>query len=151
MKVSKLTKKTFHMPCMKSFERKFIHELASYYGFETLSHDSEPNRSVAVYATKDKCSQPIPTLTQSIEVKPRVISTMSRLSNIRQLAPSSNPIQSNLRVLQYAEPAESYVPLAVNSFSALVVDQEDEEVCPSARGAVVAEESKKEIDYFDMM
>ncbi len=38
---------------MKSFERKFIHELASYYGFETLSHDQEPNRNVAVYALKD--------------------------------------------------------------------------------------------------
>jgi len=128
---------------MKSFERKFIHELASYYGFETQSHDSEPNRNVAIYATKDKCFQPLPTLTQSVEVKPKVISTMSRLSNIRQLGSDSNAVKSNLRVLQSAEVASNYMPLTVNSFSALA-EQGDEVSNPR-------EEPKKEIDYFDMI
>lgn len=142
MKLSKLTKKTYHMPAMKSFERKFIHELASYYGFETSSSDSEPNRSVSVYATKDKCTLPSPILSQSIEVKQK-LSTMSRLSNIKQLSSSSNPIQSNLKVLQYTEP-DNYMPLSVNTFSALA-DQETEDVSLANR-----DRSEKSIDYFDM-
>lgn len=142
MKVSKLTKKTYHMPVMKSFERKFIHELASYYGFETLSHDPEPHRNVSVYATKEKCFVPVPTLMQSVEVKPK-LSTMSRLSNIKQLTCSSNPIQSNLKVLNQ-EPVSDFLSLSSNAFSALADDEFESEIIKQDKA------KKSEIDYFDM-
>ena len=131
------------MPVMKSFERKFIHELAHYYGFETLSHDPEPNRNVCIYASRDKCAIPVPTLMQSIEVKTKQ-STMSRLSNLKQLnQTASNPIQSNLKVLQYQEPAEY---LALSSMFSALVDQETEEIV--IRKEINA--ADKNIDYFDM-
>jgi len=37
---------------MKSIERRFIHEIASYYNLESQSQENEPNRNVRVYATK---------------------------------------------------------------------------------------------------
>ena len=141
IKVSKLSKKAFNLPVMKSFERKFIHELAHYYGFETISHDPEPNRNVCIYASRDKCAVPVPTLMQSIEVKTKQ-STMSRLSNLKQLnQTASNPIQSNLKVLQYQEPAEY---LALSSMFSALVDQETEDI------VIRKDAADKNIDYFDM-
>lgn len=39
-------------PAMRPNNRKFIHELATYYNLETQSHDKEPNRNVKIYAIK---------------------------------------------------------------------------------------------------
>ncbi len=142
-----MTKKALNLPVMKSFERKFIHELASFYGFETLSHDPEPNRNVCIYAMKDKCSVPIPTLMQSIEVKAKQ-STMPRLSNLNKLNQAgSSPIQSNLKVLQYQEQPFDYFTLS-SKFSALT-DQNADEIDTIAKD-LQNKPSDKTIDYFDM-
>lgn len=129
---------------MKSFERKFIHELASYYGFETLSHDLEPNRNVAVYALRDKSFIPSPTLMQSIEVKPK-LSTMSRISNIKQLSTTTTgsyqSLGSSTRKDQVAR--VDFLPLQSSNTFSVLADNED--------SAISSKTEKSSIDYFDMM
>lgn len=73
------SKKALSLPTMKALERRFIHELASYYGIETQSHDPEPYRNVTLYASKDKCYLPSITLSQSLDLKPKQ-SAMPRLA-----------------------------------------------------------------------
>lgn len=144
MKLGKLAKKTYHMPIMKSYERKFIHELAGYYGFETTSHDQEPNRSVSLYANKDKIFLPIPLLMQSIEIKPKM-STMSRLTNIKQLTSDSNLVKSNLKVLEPVGVSDgNFLPLS--STYSVLAEQNSEKIDSSA---FMNKNIKSEIDYFD--
>lgn len=144
MKSVKLTKKTYHMPIMKSYERKFIHELASYYGLETASHNQEPNRSVSLYANKDKIFLPIPTLMQSIEIKPKT-STMSRLSNIKQLTSDTDFVKSNLKVLEpVGIPDDNFLPLS--STYSVLAEQNTEKIDSLD---FTNKNIKSEIDYFD--
>lgn len=131
---TKLTKKYFNLPVMKSYERRMIHELAPYYGFETMSQDPEPFRNVCLIASKDKCCLPLPSLMQSIEVKSKQ-SAMPRI-NFKTV---TGPIQTNLKVLQ---PAESDF-LPVSSAFASLNDESEPAVADTAS-------KEKEIDYFDI-
>ncbi len=145
MKLTKLQKKTFHFPIMKSYERKFIHELASYYGFETASHDPEPHRSVSLYASRDKTSLPAPTLMQSVEVKSKT-TTMSRLSNIKQLtSDASYAVKSHLKVLEGAV-VEGTFSMPLSSTYSVLADHSAEQLdsLSSAKNS-----NKSDIDYFD--
>ncbi len=140
----KVNKKYFNMPAMKSYERRVIHELAPYYGFETMSEDPEPFRNVCLIATKDKCILPTNTLMQSVEgIKPK--STMSRLSNLKQLNQvASNPVQSNLKVLQQHTTEPYYLPVS-SGFSGLNDENEEDEINEASNKLV-----EKKIDYFDI-
>ena len=145
VKLGKQTKKSFNMPIMKSNDRRFVHELASYYGLETASDGDEPYRSVCIFANKEKCFLPTPTLTQSVEIKSKAPS-MPRLPNMKQLNQAfSNPVQSNLKVLQ-SQDAE-FTP---NNMFSLLADKDDE--IDSIKEIKISNESKKgnDIDYFDM-
>ena len=87
-------KRMFTLPVMKSHERKFIHELASYYGLETQSRDTEPHRSVCVYACKDKCFIPAISLSQSVDAKAKH-AYMPRLANLNKLNVKSTAATAN--------------------------------------------------------
>lgn len=148
--------KSVNFPIMKQNERRFVHELAPYYGLETQSFDTEPYRNVCVYATREKCTLPSQTLTQSIEFKLKQ-PAMPKLRQLNQKL-SENPLQSNLRVLNAAE---SMDVLPVSSPYSLLNDetqsfeQPQHQVSASAATATAVVEShvpnaKKEIDYFDM-
>ena len=138
---TKQTKKMFNLPVMKSYERRFIHELASFYGFETASQDPEPHRNVCIFAIKEKCYLPSPSLLQSIEVKTNK-PTMPRLTNLKQLNQvASAPLQSNLKVLQYQE--VDYLPVSM-AFAGL----NDESEMIGEQEAV--KKNEKVIDYFDI-
>lgn len=139
------TKKALNLPIMKPLERKFIHELAVYYEIETQSHDPEPNRNVALYASKEKCHLPSVLLTQSIDLK-TTKSTMPRLA-IKQLNQRTlNPIQSNLKVLQ-----SENEPISVSgAFSALADEQDDELESRNKEQRDKTKGDDKVIDYFDL-
>ncbi|CAL1526969.1 unnamed protein product [Lymnaea stagnalis] len=49
---------------MNRDQRRFVHELAEFYGCQTQSYDSEPNKNVVATAYKDKCWLPNIILTQ---------------------------------------------------------------------------------------
>lgn len=132
----KQTKKYFNLPIMKSYERRVIHELAPYYGFESMSQDPEPFRNVCLIASKDKCCLPLPTLMQSIEVKPK----QSAMPRINFKSVTTGPIQTNLKVLQSVEP--DFLPIS-SAFAGLNDENEPNLVIESAN-------KEKEIDYFDI-
>ena len=142
MKQGKPNKRTFNMPMMKSNDRRFVHELASYFGLETISTDPEPYRNVCVYANKEKCFLPSPSLMQSVEIKSKTLS-MPRLPTLKQLnQASSNPIQSNLKVLQSQE-----LDMAPNNMFSVLADHDDDE---NLIRIINEDKSGKVIDYFDM-
>lgn len=129
----KITRRVFNLPAMKSFDRRFIYELAVYYGFETSRpQETDPDRSVCVIVIKDKCLLPVPTLMQSVEVKSKQ-TTISRLTSIKQLHQvASNPVESN------------FLPITSNNFAILNEEIDDETV--SSKND---DRNSKHIDYFD--
>lgn len=91
-------KKSLQLPAMKPTERRFIHELASYYDMETASFDPEPFRNVCLFAHKDKVYIPSPLLSQSVLISS--LNQMSRVINLKQINQSSvAPMKSNMRTL----------------------------------------------------
>jgi transcriptional repressor NF-X1 len=137
-------RRTLNLPIMRYNERKFIHELASFYGMETLSQDPEPHRSVSVFASKEKCYVPTPLLSQSMGLKsqpsmPKALSRLNQLSNV-------NPIQSNFKVLKYQEVTgndESVALASSNQYKAL----EDHS---GSDNEELKNQAENQIDYFDM-
>ncbi|CAF0802157.1 unnamed protein product [Brachionus calyciflorus] len=133
------TKKSVCLPVMKTNERRFVHELATYYGIETISEDPEPNRSVTLYGNKEKCFIPSVLLSQSIDLKLKQTS-MPKIA-IKQLNQKVlNPMESNMKSLM---PESEPISLS-SAFSALV----DEKADPN-EGITNEEKDKKVIDYFD--
>lgn len=122
---SRFTKKVYNLPIMKSFERKFIHELASYYGLETASHSNEPQRFVAITASKDKCFVPSPTLTQSVEAG----ASKFKMPTIKQLENSyaSSSTTSNLITLKSAAQTAAAANNNNNGKSAASYNLDDED------------------------
>ena len=157
--LAKTNKKYFNMPIMKTQERKFIHELAGYYGFETQSVDPEPFRNVNILAIKEKCYLPSLTLSQSVDYKNKQ-STMPRLANLKQFNQSAatKPIQSNLKKLSNSNPT------SFDSFSqrfSILPDEDDGsgensdfftklETASTTNTPTNAEKETKIIDYFDL-
>ncbi|XP_059163306.1 transcriptional repressor NF-X1-like [Physella acuta] len=65
---------------MNRDQRRFVHELAEFYGCQTQSYDCEPNKNVVATAYKEKCWLPNVTLTQmackdQLQKAPPLIST----------------------------------------------------------------------------
>lgn len=145
MKLSfKVSKKMFSLPDMKSHERRFVHELGAFYGFETASQDPEPFRNVCIFAFRDKCNVPSSTLMQ--EIRGKQMSSMPRISSLKQMNQASaalNPVQSNLKVLYPSEPEMISVS---SSFAGL-----SDEMGEAESGAkMISKKSEKVIDYFDI-
>ena len=66
-KQSRLPFKHLNLPPMNSEARHVVHELAEHFGCKTHAIDQEPNRSVVVKATKDKCYLPTISLLELIK------------------------------------------------------------------------------------
>lgn len=135
-KLTKTSKKSLNMPIMKQPERRFVHELAAYYGIETQSFDTEPYRNVCLYAAKEKTTLPSVSLMQSIESKLK----QSTMPKVRQLNQKLD-IQSNLKVLYPSD--NDNIPVS-SAFAALSEDYEAD------NRAQAQSSSKKAIDYFDL-
>ncbi len=164
------------LPVMKLHERKFIHELASYYGLATQSHDTDAQqRSVCVYACKEKCFIPAISLSQSIDSAKaaKYTSAMPRLTNLNKLnsttrsadvASASSSSSKFALLTEEANTASSWHALAHRTHS----DDDDEPITfntgtaeaaaadstmttttTAVTGSSTTSESKKPIDYFD--
>ena len=128
-------KKTYNYPVMKSYERKFIHELSSYYGLESMSHDTEPDRYVSIYATRGKCYVPSPTLLSSeVKAKPQAAVLMP---NIRQF--KSETIKESTMLLLNPK----IQPDPFDDFSNRAASQ-------ATNGETKTTDPQKVVDYFDM-
>lgn len=135
-KLTKTGKKSQQLPVMKQAERRFVHELAPYYGIDTQSFDSEPCRNVCLYATREKTYLPAITLTSSMDVRGR----QSAMPKLRQLNTRlESGIQSQLKVL-----TPSDVDLPVSSAYSVLGDDLDTGVT-----ATRTNKDSKSIDYFD--
>lgn len=149
-KLAKTGKKSQNLPVMKQTERRFVHELAAYYGIETQSFDSEPYRNVCLYASREKTGLPSISLTQLVDVRPKQ-STMPKLRQLNSKLESG--IQSQLKVLN---PVDSGDNIPVSSSFAMLSDEFDETTSRptnfQAAAATVSEQtnSKNAIDYFDL-
>ncbi|CAH1789962.1 unnamed protein product [Owenia fusiformis] len=66
-KQAKQPRKSHIFPIMNWESRKFIHELAEWYGCETQSYDQEPKKNVIATAHRDRCFLPNISLTQSVQ------------------------------------------------------------------------------------
>lgn len=126
---TKSGKKAHNLPVMKQAERRFVHELAPYYGIETQSFDTEPYRNVCLYASKEKTCLPSLALTQSIEVARAKAPAMPKL---RQLNPRlESGIQSQLKVLSPLEGAATAASasdnIPVSSAFAVLGDEFDDD------------------------
>jgi len=127
---------------MKSIERRFIHEIASYYNLESQSQENEPNRNVRVYATKDKAALPAQSLTQSLEIKPKQ-NIIPHISTVKQ---------PKLAVLPTYSQEDKFV-VKQSSFAILGDMNEsdtDEIVNNKVDFTVITKSKGKTIDYFDM-
>lgn len=149
---NKTGKKSVQLPVMKQAERRFVHELAPYYGIETQSFDSEPQRNVCLYASREKSCLPAATLTQSMDVR-RGLSTMPKLRQLN--AKLETGVQSQLKVLN---PSEADL-LTVSSAFAVLGDDLDSSQTPQQRlqhpqpiqqqQTSSSKDTGKSIDYFD--
>jgi transcriptional repressor NF-X1 len=135
---TKSLRRAFHFPVMKYYERKFVHELAPYYGLETMSQDPEPNRSIDIYGTKDKATLPVQLLSESIDFKVKP-TTMPRLTTMSQQL-KAQPMKTNLKVLT---PEQDFLKLS-SAFS--VLDDESNNFNEQTKSS----NDKKIVDYFDV-
>lgn len=148
-KMTNGTKKSLNLPVMKINERRFIHELASYYDIETQSFDPEPNRNVCLYAIKDKSSSPVILLSQFVETgRVNMINPMSRMLNLKEInqQASASPVKSNLKSLDQLKRAPQLMqpePIKLSSAFHLLASSELAE-------SVTDSKSKPAIDYFDL-
>lgn len=147
-KVAKTGKKSLNLPVMKQAERRFVHELAPYYGIDTQSFDTEPYRNVCLYASREKTCLPSFSLTASVDVRVK----QSTMPKLRQLNPKlESGIQSQLKVLTSPSDTDN---IPVSSAFAVLVDDFDAEQpkqssnLPSARQPTAKD--AKTIDYFDL-
>lgn len=136
------TKKVAYLPVLKANERRFVHELAIYYGIETVSEDPEPYRTVTLYGNKEKCFVPSILLSKSIDLRSKQTG-MPKLA-IKQLNKKTlNPVSSNMKsLLPQNEPI-----ILSKAFSALEDEQDD----PNETQQFVAKSiaNDQPIDYFD--
>ncbi|KAK7010253.1 protein shuttle craft [Biomphalaria glabrata] len=86
-KQSLQSSRSFAFQSMNRDQRRFVHELAEFYGCQTQSYDSEPNKNVVATAQKEKCWLPNVTLTQlvskgqTVKAPPPLSSTVSQGAN----------------------------------------------------------------------
>jgi hypothetical protein len=124
-------------PAMKAAQRRFLHEIASYYGFETQSFDKEPNRNIKVFAVKDKCQLPSVLLSQSTESRPKQ-SIMPHVSiSSKELKVQKTP---NMRILNREPEA---IELKISKFHLLENSSDSDSNYNNKKTR------SKDIDYFD--
>jgi hypothetical protein len=133
----KIKKFEANFPAMKALNRRFLHELSSYYGFETHSYDKEPNRSIKVLAIKDQCHTPSVLLSQSTETRPKQTMMPHISISSKELKVQKT---SNMRVL-YREPEP--IQLKVSKFH-LLENSSDSDSNVSSKN-----KTSNNIDYFD--
>jgi transcriptional repressor NF-X1 len=127
---SKLNFKNLNFPPMNSEHRHVIHELAEHFGCKTHAMDREPNRSVVVKASKDKCY--LPTLSLMDAMKEETDTKSKNKITLKNYSFDSGTNESNSK-------------LTVNTSHSMIRNI----TADTNQSAKESNESSKQIDYFD--
>ncbi|ELT89371.1 hypothetical protein CAPTEDRAFT_154981 [Capitella teleta] len=125
---------------MKSMQRRVIHELAEFYGCESLSYDEEPNKNVVATANKGRCWLPNKSLTTLIqsEMHPKAPMPMPHGVSSDQIRSAAVAANQSTKLIG---PTKKRPPPPKQAWGV------GSGVAPSASGKALA---GPVVDYFDM-
>lgn len=135
-------KKVAYLPVLKATERRFVHELATYYGIETVSEDPEPYRTVTLYGNKEKCFVPSVLLSKSINLKSKQTS-MPKIAFKQLNKKVSNPVDTNMKSL-----IDENEPITLSK-AFFVLEDEKGETSENKDFETNTKKNDQSIDYFD--